>query len=106
MYAIDCRKGECSVVVCSSNIVTRGIDIPSTTHIFQVLPSLSVFFVLILCYSQLSLPVTAEVYLHQAGRTGRLDRPGTVITLVHPRETKIALRKYQNELDIEFTKFE
>ena len=45
------------------------------------------------------LPDDAETYLHRAGRTARLGRPGTVLSLVGPQEV-FALERYVNKLGV------
>lgn len=54
-------------------------------------------------YLQLSLPKNAMEYLHRAGRTGRLDRPGVVYSLTD-QEQNFVIQRYSNELNIVFEK--
>lgn len=104
------RSGEANTLVCSE-MLSRGIDVPSVTHVIQVhshpkhttlsgsmtrhklaatddTPSL-----------QFNLPTRAENYLHRAGRTGRLGRKGRVISLIDKTEDFV-VKRYENELGI------
>lgn len=75
------RQGRSRVLLCS-DLAARGLDIPNTSLVIQM-----------------SLPKTAADYVHRAGRTGRLDRRGRVISMVN-EEQDFVLRRYQNELGI------
>jgi superfamily II DNA/RNA helicase len=46
---------------------------------------------------KMSLPSTADEYLHRSGRTGRLHRAGKVITLMQ-KEEEFVLRRFMNAL--------
>ncbi len=50
----------------------------------------------------MSLPASANTYLHRSGRTGRLDRAGTVITFIKPEEVFV-IKRHSNELGINIT---
>jgi len=52
------------------------------------------------------LPVMAGDYLHLAGRTGRMGRSGTTITLVTNSEEDTVLPKLEDRLQIKFTKWD
>ena len=58
------RGGELRILV-STNVASRGIDIPSITHVINY-----------------SIPDNLEEYVHRIGRAGRMGRQGTAITLV------------------------
>jgi ATP-dependent RNA helicase DeaD len=58
------RGGELRILV-STNVASRGIDIPSITHVINY-----------------SIPDNLEEYIHRIGRAGRMGRQGTAITLV------------------------
>jgi len=58
------RKGEVRFLV-ATDVAARGIDIPALSHVFQYEP-----------------PEDPELYIHRAGRTGRVGASGTAITLV------------------------
>lgn len=51
----------------------------------------------------MSLPKTAEDYLHRSGRTGRLNRAGKVITLIQSEEDFV-IKRFSNELDVTMKK--
>ncbi|CAN6442179.1 unnamed protein product [Victoria cruziana] len=77
----DARQGGCLLV--ATDIASRGVDLPETTHIYNF-----------------DLPRTAIDYLHRAGRTGRRpfsDEKSIVTTLIAPEE-RFVLQRYENEL--------
>eukprot|EP01039_Chlorochromonas_danica_P006721 gene6722-7430_t len=75
------RQGRSRVLLCS-DLAARGLDIPNTSLVIQM-----------------CLPKTAADYVHRAGRTGRLDRHGRVISMVND-DQDFVLKRYQNELGI------
>eukprot|EP01040_Poterioochromonas_malhamensis_P006415 gene6414-6910_t len=75
------RQGKSRILLCS-DIASRGIDIPNTRLVIQM-----------------ALPLTADQYLHRAGRTGRLGRPGKVIVLSQPEEDFV-IQRFSNALGI------
>lgn len=75
------RLGNARVLICS-DMLSRGIDIPSTSHVIQ-----------------LQLPSRVDTYLHRSGRVGRNGRPGKVITIISGDESFVIAR-YSNELGI------
>ncbi len=78
------RQGKSRILLCS-DIASRGIDIPNTRLVIQM-----------------ALPLTADQYLHRAGRTGRLGRPGKVIVLSQPEEDFV-IQRFSNALGIKMT---
>jgi ATP-dependent RNA helicase DeaD len=58
------RKGALRFLV-ATDVAARGIDIPDLSHVIQYEP-----------------PEDPELYIHRAGRTGRVGATGTAITLV------------------------
>ncbi|KND56141.1 ATP-dependent RNA helicase [Candidatus Paraburkholderia kirkii] len=56
-------------VLVATDVAARGIDIPGITHVFNY-----------------DLPKFAEDYVHRIGRTGRADRSGIAVSLVHYAE--------------------
>ena len=58
------RDGSKNILV-STNLASRGIDIPSITHVINY-----------------TIPDNLEEYIHRIGRAGRMGRAGTAITLV------------------------
>ncbi len=75
------RKGTIKLLV-ASDIAARGLDIQGVTHIFN-----------------LDLPGDTRGYLHRAGRTGRMGKPGTAISIVTEKEVPF-LRKCERDLKI------
>ncbi|KAI5187555.1 ATP-dependent RNA helicase DDX6/DHH1 [Nematocida homosporus] len=66
-------KGECRILV-STDLVTRGIDVPSVNVVINF-----------------DLPWSTESYLHRIGRSGRFGTEGMAINMVTPGEAdKIA----------------
>lgn len=58
------REGKIRMLV-ATDVAARGIDIPELSHVFLYQP-----------------PEDRESYIHRAGRTGRAEAAGTVISLV------------------------
>lgn len=58
------RSGEIDILV-STDLISRGIDIPTVTHVINF-----------------DTPDTIEDYLHRCGRTGRLGRSGDTTTFL------------------------
>jgi superfamily II DNA/RNA helicase len=77
------RSGEVRLAV-GTEATARGLDFPELDHVFV-----------------LEIPDTPREYLHMCGRTGRQGRPGTVITLLDPREVP-RLERCVRHLNIEF----
>lgn len=69
-------------ILVASDLAARGLNIKEVTHIFN-----------------LDLPEGSKEYLHRAGRTGRMGKPGTVISIVTYKETSL-LRRYERDLNI------
>jgi ATP-dependent RNA helicase DeaD len=65
------RKGDLRFLV-ATDVAARGIDIPALSHVFQYEP-----------------PEDPELYIHRAGRTGRVGASGTAITMVAGMEQYI-----------------
>lgn len=62
------RTSQTSILV-ATDVMARGIDIESITHIINF-----------------GLPLSAEQYIHRCGRTGRAGRSGVAISLFSPDE--------------------
>lgn len=75
------RTGKTKILV-ASDLAARGLDIDDVTHIFN-----------------LDLPEDSNEYLHRSGRTGRMGKSGTVISIATTRETSI-LKKYERDFNI------
>ncbi|MCL2670073.1 MAG: DEAD/DEAH box helicase [Syntrophaceae bacterium] len=77
------RKGSLRFLV-ATDVAARGIDIPDLSHVIQYEP-----------------PEDPELYVHRAGRTGRVGATGTAITLVAGMEQftlKSVARNYNIDL--------
>ncbi|MGO4888992.1 DEAD/DEAH box helicase [Anaerobacillus sp. MEB173] len=74
-------SGQLHVIV-ASDLAARGLDVEDVTHIINV-----------------HLPVDADAYLHRAGRTGRMGKTGTVVSLTSPKE-KFIIEKFEKALSI------
>jgi ATP-dependent RNA helicase DeaD len=77
------RKGTLRFLV-ATDVAARGIDIPDLSHVIQYEP-----------------PEDPELYIHRAGRTGRVGASGTAITLVAGMEQfnlRAIARSYNIEL--------
>jgi ATP-dependent RNA helicase DeaD len=75
------RSGKIQLLV-ASDLAARGLDIQDVTHIFN-----------------LDLPEDPKEYLHRAGRTGRMEKGGNVLSIVTEKETA-QIKKYQNAFGI------
>lgn len=75
------RTGKVNVLI-ASDLAARGLDIEDVTHIFN-----------------LDLPEDSNEYLHRSGRTGRMGKPGTVISIVTSREMSM-IKKYEKDFNI------
>lgn len=69
------RKGE-AVFLLTTDLSARGIDIPDLPYVIHY-----------------DLPLTAEIYLHRSGRTGRMGKKGRVLSLVTDRNRR-EVRKF------------
>ncbi len=76
------RKGTLRFLV-ATDVAARGIDIPDLSHVIQYEP-----------------PEDPELYIHRAGRTGRVGASGTAITLVAGME-QFTLRAIARSYNIE-----
>ncbi|WP_311198919.1 DEAD/DEAH box helicase [Paenibacillus hexagrammi] len=79
MQAFRSRKFQ---LLLATDIAARGLDIEGVTHVFHLDPA-----------------TNAEYYLHRVGRTGRMGRKGTAISIITPKE-KFILGKFEKELGI------
>jgi superfamily II DNA/RNA helicase len=75
------RAGKVPLLL-ATDVASRGLDIEGLTHVVQF-----------------DFPRNAASYTHRAGRTGRMGRSGTVISIVTPQEEK-ALIKLAKQLGI------
>ncbi|PGZ97492.1 RNA helicase [Bacillus pseudomycoides] len=81
------RQGKVEILL-ATDIAARGLDIDDLTHVIH-----------------LELPDTLDQYIHRSGRTGRMGREGTVVSLVTPQEEK-KLLQFAKKLGIQFNKKE
>ncbi|MFI3281356.1 MAG: DEAD/DEAH box helicase [Rikenellaceae bacterium] len=65
------RSGETTIIV-ATDVMARGIDIESVTHVFNF-----------------GLPQSPEQYIHRCGRCGRAGRSGRAISIFTPEERPI-----------------
>jgi superfamily II DNA/RNA helicase len=77
------RQSPVMRVLLSSDLASRGVDIPDLTHVIQF-----------------DIPTSADSYLHMAGRTGRLGRSGQVLSIITP-EQEFVLQRLANKLSID-----
>ncbi|KQN54853.1 ATP-dependent RNA helicase SrmB [Erwinia sp. E602] len=75
------EDGRVNVLV-ATDIASRGIDIDDVSHVFNF-----------------DLPLTADVYLHRIGRTGRAGKKGIAISLVEAHDQLLLgkISRYINE---------
>ncbi|MDR1398999.1 MAG: DEAD/DEAH box helicase [Treponema sp.] len=69
--AMDAFRSEQARVLVSSDLAARGLDIPAITHIIS-----------------LDVPLSAEAYIHRAGRTARAGRRGVVASIGDAEELR------------------
>ena len=77
----DFRSGKISLLL-TTDLATRGLDIEDIQTVIHF-----------------DFPKTASQYLHRSGRTGRMGKKGTVITLVNAKEVSF-MKKMARELKI------
>ncbi|MBU8905357.1 DEAD/DEAH box helicase [Desertibacillus haloalkaliphilus] len=83
----DFQEGKLNIIV-ATDLAARGLDVDDITHIIN-----------------LHLPVDADAYLHRAGRTGRIGKSGTVISIATPKEQFI-IKKFEKALQFTITEKE
>jgi ATP-dependent RNA helicase DeaD len=77
------KRGEVRFMV-ATDIAARGIDISDLTHVINY-----------------SLPEDPSVYLHRVGRTGRIGKSGTAISIVRGPEL-VTLSTLEKKFEIKF----
>jgi len=65
------RSGRAKIMV-ATDIAARGIDVSQISHVINF-----------------DMPDTAEAYTHRIGRTGRMTRLGTALSLVTPDDLQM-----------------
>lgn len=73
------REGNLQILV-ATDVAARGLDVNNLTHVINY-----------------SLPDDPESYVHRSGRTGRADKTGVCISLIHMRE-KGRIRQIEKQL--------
>lgn len=68
-YIIERFRSRETRIMVATDVVARGIDIESVSHIFNY-----------------GLPLNAEQFLHRIGRCGRAGRSGRALSLIDPKE--------------------
>lgn len=86
--AIESFKDGRSRVMVATDISARGLDIPGVTHVIN-----------------LDISDDPVYYLHRAGRTGRQEAEGTVISIIAPYEEK-RLKSFEKALGVTFERRE
>jgi superfamily II DNA/RNA helicase len=76
------RDGDTAVLICAE-LLARGIDVVTTTHVIHY-----------------GIPESVDEYVHRAGRAGRLGRSGKVITIVSEEENFV-VRRFSNSLGVQ-----
>jgi superfamily II DNA/RNA helicase len=79
------REGRFQLLL-ATDVAARGLDLAEVTHVIN-----------------LDLPIDADHYIHRAGRTGRMGRHGTVISIV-ARKQQFIIDKYAKTLGVPFQK--
>lgn len=76
------KSGKLPLLV-ATDIAARGLDVEDVSHVFHFDPAFD-----------------AKAYIHRAGRTGRMGRTGTSVSIISPSELPF-LKKIARELNIE-----
>lgn len=78
------RDGRCQLLL-ATDVAARGLDIEGLTLVIQLDPA-----------------ADSDHYVHRAGRTGRMGKPGTVVSIVTPQELFI-MDKFRKQLAIDLS---
>jgi superfamily II DNA/RNA helicase len=81
----DFKRGKIPVLL-TTDVATRGLDIPDITHVVH-----------------LELPEDVKQYVHRSGRTGRMGKEGTVVSLVTKAELS-SVKKWTTKLNVPLQK--
>ncbi|WP_416825957.1 DEAD/DEAH box helicase [Ectobacillus polymachus] len=68
------KQGKLQVVL-ATDVAARGLDIEDVTHVIHM-----------------EAPTTAEQYIHRSGRTGRMGKNGTVVSIITKDQEKALLQ--------------
>lgn len=81
----DFKRGKIPVLL-TTDVATRGLDIPDVTHVVHF-----------------ELPEDVKQYVHRSGRTGRMGKEGTVVSLVTKAELS-SVKKWTSNLNVPLQK--
>jgi superfamily II DNA/RNA helicase len=81
----DFKNGKIPVLL-TTDVATRGLDVPDITHVVH-----------------LELPEDIKQYVHRSGRTGRMGKEGTVVSLVTKGELA-SIKKWTSNLNVPLQK--
>jgi superfamily II DNA/RNA helicase len=81
----DFKRGKIPVLL-TTDVATRGLDIPDVTHVVH-----------------LELPEDVKQYVHRSGRTGRMGKEGMVVSLVTKSELS-SVKKWTANIDVPLQK--
>jgi superfamily II DNA/RNA helicase len=81
----DFKRGKIPVLL-TTDVATRGLDIPDVTHVVH-----------------LELPEDVKQYVHRSGRTGRMGKEGMVVSLVTKAELS-SVKKWTANIDVPLQK--
>lgn len=81
----DFKNGKIPVLL-TTDVATRGLDIPDVTHVVHF-----------------ELPEDVKQYVHRSGRTGRMGKEGTVVSLVTKAELS-SVKKWTAKMNVTLQK--
>lgn len=81
----DFKRGKIPVLL-TTDVATRGLDIPDVTHVVH-----------------LELPEDVKQYVHRSGRTGRMGKAGIVVSLVTKAELS-SVKKWTANINVPLQK--
>ena len=73
MAGLEAFRSGAAPILVATDLAARGLDIPELALVIHF-----------------DVPNTPEDYVHRSGRTGRLEREGTALTLVTPKDLSLA----------------
>jgi superfamily II DNA/RNA helicase len=79
---MDAFRKESIQYLVTTDVASRGLDFPAITHVFQ-----------------LDVPRQKEGYIHRSGRTGRMGKNGTVVTII-PKFLVAELKRIARHSDV------
>ncbi len=81
----DFKNGKIPVLL-TTDVATRGLDIPDVTHVVHF-----------------EMPEDVKQYVHRSGRTGRMGKEGTVVSLVTKAELT-SVKKWTGKMNVPLQK--